>query len=60
MYKFKCQLGLICAVRLEGNPRALASRLPPVQTQNHTITCLLHQHAFAILCYILEFQGNEQ
>ena len=28
------------------NPRALASRLSPVHTQNHTMTCLLHQHAF--------------
>ena len=28
----------------EENPQALASGLSPVQTQNHTITCLLHQH----------------
>ena len=37
---------MVCASVQEDNPRALASRLSPVQTQNHTMTCLLHQHAF--------------
>ena len=32
----------------EDNPRALASRLSSVQTQNHTITCLLHKYAFVL------------
>ena len=39
----------VCASVREGNPRALASGLLPVHTLNHTITCLLHQHAF-VLC----------
>ena len=36
----------LCVLR-EDNPRALVSGLSPEQTQNHTITCLLHQHACA-------------
>ena len=33
---------MVCASVWEDNPRALAS---PVEMQNHTITCLLHQHS---------------
>ena len=33
----------------EDNQRTLASVLSPVQTQIHTIACLLHQHTF-VLC----------
>ena len=32
----------------QDNPRALTRGLSPVQLQNHTITCLLHQHVIAI------------
>ena len=38
---------MVCASVREDNPRALASELSPVQTQNHTILRLLHQHAIA-------------
>ena len=31
---------MVCASVREDNPRALASELTPVHTQNHTITCI--------------------
>ena len=37
---------MVCVAEGEDNPQVLASGLSPVQTQNHTITCLFHQHAF--------------
>ena len=41
---------MVCASVWEDNPRALASGLSYVQTQNHTITYLflLLQHTFAL------------
>ena len=36
---------MVCAYVWEHNPQALACRCKPMQ--NHMITCLLHQHAFA-------------
>ena len=39
---------MVCVSVLEVNPQALTSGLSSVQTQHHTITCLLHQHAFAL------------
>ena len=39
---------MVCAYLQEGNPRALASRLSPVHTHNHTITDLLHQYAYEL------------
>ena len=38
---------MVCVCVGEDNRRDLASRLSSVHTQNHTTTCLLHQHAFA-------------
>ena len=40
---------MVCVSVQVGNPGALASGLLPVQTQNHTITCLLYYHA-SVLC----------
>ena len=40
---------MVCAFKLEDNPRALMSGLSPVHTHNHIITFLLHQHA-CVLC----------
>ena len=39
---------MVCAYVREDNTRALASGLSQVQTQNHTETCLLSWHAFAL------------
>ena len=38
---------MACMSVWKDNLQALASRLPPIVRQNHTMTCLLHQHAFA-------------
>ena len=35
---------LVCLCIWEGNPQALSSGLSPVQKQNYTVRCLLHQH----------------
>ena len=35
---------MVCASVREDVPRALASGLSSLQTQNHTTTCILHQH----------------
>ena len=37
---------MVCAYVWEDNPIALASGLSPVYAHNHTITALLHQHAY--------------
>ena len=38
---------MVCAY-VRDNPLTLASGLSPVHTHNHTITALLHQHAWAL------------
>ena len=45
---------MVCASVREDNPRALARGLSPIQKQNHSLTCLLHQHA-NLLCAL---RGN--
>ena len=48
LYNDECSYCMVCAPVREDSPRALASELLPIQTQNHIITSLLHQHALAL------------
>ena len=46
---------MVCASVQEDNPRALETGLSPIPTQNYTINCFLHLHAFALLhCAIFD------
>ena len=53
---------IVCVYVWEDKPQELASGVSPVQTENLTIYCLLHGHAFGLvhfvffLCLTLEFQ----
>ena len=50
---------MVCASVGEDNPQVLVSGLSPVQMQKkHTITCLLHQHAFALIFGIKHWNIN--
>ena len=48
IFIYMCMLLYVYALVREDDPRALASGLSPIQTQNHAITCLLHQHTFVL------------
>ena len=45
---------MVCASVLEDNPRALTSRLSPIQTQNHTITYCISMHVHFVHCEIFK------
>ena len=49
---------MVCAYVRKGNPRALASELSPVHTQNHAITALLHQHGSALCKFVRYLMKN--
>ena len=45
---------MVCGSVRENNPRILASELSPVETQKHTIACLLHKQCICTL-YIVRY-----
>ena len=58
MYAICVSYCMVCASVQENNPRALASGLSPVHTHNHTITALLHQHAWHFVhCEIFDVKS---